>query len=444
MRFWDVLEGGANAVSDDSVTTDEEREANALEQRGNLLWEQLYNDAPSAFDLAGYGMYGGGMDDAWFQNWLDQSGYDYADGGGAVAPTYAPRPGGAAPTGATIGSATTTGTHNKGGAPTVDQSGWGGLYEADTARGDANQWDPDVDGDGRVTDAERAYMQAKVNGDLDYASFLNTSVGTQHYGVDQDGNYIDGSYHSDGMPRGGGRGIDPEALRSMAEEAFVREQMGKDPLWGLQVNQESALASAQADPNAIAAQNYTLGGLRDIYEAGGYTDEERGQNRLAQQDAARFAQSQRAASQQQAAMRGMNQSGASMMGALMADQGGANRAADAATRYNIAGHQRSMDALTRHGDLGGQMRQSSWNEDTTRRTALDNWNQYRTGQIQQRQQQWGAAQQDAYGNRQTALSGLTGQWGGSVQRADQQEQQGKDDFIGAVAGLAGLGDDEDD
>jgi hypothetical protein len=71
-----------------------------------------------------------------------------------------------------------------------------------------------------------------------------------------------------------------------AQMQWVQEQLAQNPLFGLNVNDESALAGAGADPASIAAQRRALGQMQGIYDAGGYTDSERAQLQMAQRDAA--------------------------------------------------------------------------------------------------------------------------------------------------------------
>jgi hypothetical protein len=411
--FLGGLTGGLNGLADPFIETDDEREADRLQDQGNDYWEALYNDAPSAYDLAGYSMPGFGepMPDEWFQNWMQENPQALADSGMAPSSGYTYSPDG-------------RGDYDNG-----DRTGTRPTYVGTESMG------------GRTT-AQSSLTPWTHEGSNTYVVDGGAPVpGTTAHNK--------GGAESTGRVPGTGTGNPLTDMRSIAEEAWRAEQMQGNPLWGLQVNDESALAGAQADPNSIAAQNRYLGDLRGIYEAGGYTDVERGQNRLAQQDAARFEQSQRAAQQQQMAMRGMNQSGASMMGALAAQQGGANRAADSATQFNIAGHQRALDALQNYGTQANDMRRSSWDEDTTRRTALDTWNQYRTDLIGQRQRDWGQAQGDAYGYRQQSLAGATGQWNGSTDRADAQEAQTANQTRYAISQIgsgsgSGSNDDEED
>jgi hypothetical protein len=321
-----------NTVADPMVTTDEEHEAEQMGEDNLDLLQNLYNEAPSGYDLSGMDLFGLQMPDGYINEFM-------ASGNG-TSPDF-------------------------------------GEYSYDASGGASR-------GDAAISELQRRIEETRTAN----------------------------------MPG--------------ARQAYVNDQLAKDPLAFLQVNQESALASAQADPGSIAAQNRYLGDMRSIYEQGGYTEQERSQNRLAQQDASRYEQSQRAAAQQQAAMRGMNQSGAAMMGALSAQQGGANRAADSATQFGIAGQQRALQSLMNYGQQANQMRQSSWNEDTARRGALDSWNQYRTGQINQRAQQMGGAQGTSYGMRTDAANALIGGRNDSIDRREDEENRNSAGFYNAI------------
>jgi hypothetical protein len=331
------------------------------------------------------------MPEDWLQSWLSENGYAT---GGSTSPR--------------VVSTSPPGTMSPTGRPMT--TGSGGTF---------------LPADGLSTPEGQIPAPPRYDfGDKGGGRLVMTPDGPQMIYPDSEG--------GEGGGEGGGAPPSAADLRAQAQEAWMMEQLAQDPLYGLQVNQDSALASAQADPESIAAQRYALGGLRGIHEAGGWTEAEQAQNRLAQQDSSRYEQSQRAAVQQQAAMRGMNQSGAAMMGALSAQQGGANRAADSADRFAIAGQQRALQSLMQYGNQAGQMRGQSWTEDTTRRGAADEHNRYRTDLIQGRQREWGDAQGASYGGQQSSLAGLTGQWDGSIDRGDRDADETWERIVGAA------------
>jgi hypothetical protein len=217
-----------------------------------------------------------------------------------------------------------------------------------------------------------------------------------------------------------------DRLTQEAQQQWVQEQIAKDPLFGLQVAENSQLAGASPDAGAYMAQRNALRHMQGIYDAGGYTDSERAQLQMSQRDAAMGERSQRLAVQQQMAARGMGGGGMEMMGALAAQQGGANRAANDANQIAIAGQQRALQALQQSGDWAGQMRTQSFSEDATRRDAADAWNRYQTGLIGDRQEQLAGANQQGFNNAATTTAMQTGQYANAAGYYGQQEQEGED------------------
>jgi hypothetical protein len=198
-------------------------------------------------------------------------------------------------------------------------------------------------------------------------------------------------------------------LAAWEDEYQRRLQTAKnDPYFGLEQLGDPEAGQTAADPEAIAAQRRALQGMGDIYDQGGYTAAERAQNQLAQRDAAMGERSQRLAVQQQAASRGMGGGGMELMGALAAQQGGANRASDAAAQFAIAGQQRAMQALQNYGQQAGQMRNQSFGEDQTRRSARDAWTAANVGARNDWTQARGDAVQTGFDNDYQATVGLTG------------------------------------
>lgn len=331
----------------------------------------------------------------------------------------------------------------------------GGL----AASGGASGWQDALDGipilDGFVTSSdEQAQMDAAAEAEIAWNNILYNGMPSQGdlqgydlYGVPQE--YID-QYIADhtanpeqwqpgegaataqgdrvglrdrpGGGRFGGQTNRAGDLEAEAREAYYREQLANDPLWGLQVADQSQLEGAAADPYSIESQRRALQQMQGIYDAGGYTDTERAQLQLSQRDAAMGERSQRLAALEGARARGMGGGGMELMGALAAQQGGANRASDWANQIAIAGQQRALQALQNSGQMASQMRSQSFGEDSGRRAAADAWNQYQTGLIQQRQAGMGDAAQQGFNNQVTATAGLTGQLANTQQLHGQREE----------------------
>jgi hypothetical protein len=275
----------------------------------------------------------------------------------------------------------------------------------------------------------------------------------QGYGIygDAPDEYVD-QYVSDNATLGGmdrsGRtagqrprglaGVEREGLEADANEAYIAEQLANDPLWGLQVADNSQLEGAAADPYSIEAQRTALQNMQGIYDAGGYTAAERAQLQMSQRDAAMNERSQRLAVQENARARGMGGGGMELMGALAAQQGGANRANDWANQIAVAGQQRAMQALQNSGNMAAQMRGQSFNEDTTRRQAADDWNRWQTNLIGGRQAQMADANQQAWNNQLVATQGLTGGNEALSGYHAAQEQEGQDNWQHTVQTAAAI------
>lgn len=208
-----------------------------------------------------------------------------------------------------------------------------------------------------------------------------------------------------------------------AFEGLEGELPSELDLLGGTENADSQLAGAEADAGAIAAQRAALAQLSQIAQ-GGYTAEEAAAMQRMRMETAQQEQSQRQAVQQQMAMRGMAGSGAELAGQLAAQQGGANRMNEQQLETQAQAQRRALQALGMQGDLSSGMRGQSFDEESTRRGAADDftrWNLDRRG---------GAAQQ-RYANRfglaqsQSDASGRSAEMAGG-RRSEVQEQQNRD------------------
>jgi hypothetical protein len=406
---------------DPFMSSSDERSEEEYRAQSMQAIEGLGAYMPSQADLMGLtSSMGGGMTDDWYNQWLQSSGYGPQTRTGAPPSTttrYAP------------GTRTTAG-----GGVSVDP--YSGGYRSSAVSGSGTQNKGNIGGgqpfgmsdeDWEAYQARRAQAEREGREGADGTGGTgDITVNTSHYGMDRDGNYIPGSAGGS-APSMSGRRAPEGDLRQMAAQAWMQEQMRKDPYFGLSQLGTPEMAGAAADPQSIEAQRRALQQMQGIADAGGWTQEEKSQNRMAQQDASRYEQSQRAAAQQQAAMRGMNQSGAAMMGALSAQQGGANRAADSADRFAIEGQRRALQAMQQAGNWGGQMRSQSFGEDAQRRQARDAWTQANVGAQNDWTRYRGQMAQQAYGNRENQTALLSGQYGDQADwYGERSEDTGED------------------
>jgi hypothetical protein len=143
----------------------------------------------------------------------------------------------------------------------------------------------------------------------------------------------------------------------------------------------SALANLAADPMDVLAQRQTMAQYGDIAREG-YTDLDRRALDQAFQQSRREEQSQRGAVMDAAARRGDVSGGNALAGSLMAQQGGANRANQFGTNVALEGRRRAMEALAAQGNMAGQMRSQGVSEQAQRGGAIDAFNQWSTGNLQ--------------------------------------------------------------
>jgi len=132
----------------------------------------------------------------------------------------------------------------------------------------------------------------------------------------------------------------------------------------------SQAATAQADPEAIAAQKDALGkatALTGIQE----TAEEKFMREQARRKQERDLRSQRGADKNSLLARGAYGSGAEIAMAGQAQQEASERRALEEMGANANAQQRALVAIGRMGTISGQMRDSSFNEESTRGTAAD-------------------------------------------------------------------------
>ena len=143
----------------------------------------------------------------------------------------------------------------------------------------------------------------------------------------------------------------------------------------------SALANLAADPMDVLAQRQTMAQYGDIAREG-YTDLDRRALDQAFQQSRREEQSQRGAVMDAAARRGDVSGGNTLAGSLMAQQGGANRANQFGTNVALEGRRRAMEALAAQGNMATNMRGQGFSEQAQRGGAIDAFNQWSTGNLQ--------------------------------------------------------------
>lgn len=200
-----------------------------------------------------------------------------------------------------------------------------------------------------------------------------------------------------------------------AYEGLEEEMPTELDLLGGREWQDSELAGAQADAEAIESQKAALAALENIAR-GGYSPEEAAAMQRMRMETAQQEQAQRQALQQQFAARGMAGGGAEIAAQLAAQQGGANRANEMTLETQAQAQRRALQALAAQGDLSSGIRGQSFDEEATRRSAVDDFNRWNL------ERRGGAAQQ-GYDNRFGLSQAQSQAAGQTAQLAAQRRQE---------------------
>jgi hypothetical protein len=252
--------------------------------------------------------------------------------------------------------------------------------------------------------------------------------------------------------------LDGSSARAAEAQARAEEQRNRD-IWGgladwapsaddlaVEYEQEgdvagpgrSELGDARADQTSLRAQHAALRQMQD-WSRGDLTAADLAQRDAMQRGQAQMARGQREALMQQAQARGMGGSGMALLSAQQADESATARSADYDAQLQAMAQQRALQALQGAGSLSSQMRGQSFGEDSTRRSAIDDFNRWQTDYQRGREQRntgWrnqtrdsrSGARQQAYENRERAAAGMTNQYGTDVARrqgeAARRDQQG--------------------
>jgi hypothetical protein len=216
-----------------------------------------------------------------------------------------------------------------------------------------------------------------------------------------------------------------EQIPGLEEQQVNLERQGRSGMW-----------SALADPESIAAQRESLGGLREIISGRGMTEADRARLQLAQQEQGGFMRGQREAVQQNMAERGMGGSGSELAGLLSGQQAATQGLASTNAQMAIAAQQRHDAALQGLGGLGGQMRGQSFGEAASRASAQDAINQFNARTQAQQEMQHKGLYQTQFGNRSGVAAGLSGQY--QAEAARQQAQAASEEAFRNMAFSAGL------
>jgi len=192
----------------------------------------------------------------------------------------------------------------------------------------------------------------------------------------------------------------------------------------------------------------------------GFTPAEQQMMEANQRQQAQMARSQRDALSQQAEARGMGGAGLSFLSQQQAGEAATGQQADYQAQMAMAAQQRALQGMQAYGSLGSQFYGQSFDQDATRRSAIDDFNRWQTeyrrdvgernanrrdrtaeGRAGANQQSW--ENQYRAGRDQAADRG---QYGNAVsneqryqQQRDDERMQGYMDSVTSIAGGAAGG-----
>lgn len=192
-----------------------------------------------------------------------------------------------------------------------------------------------------------------------------------------------------------------------------------------QMAQDSLMGNIETDSRLSGAQYAALDQLGELSQ-GGLNLQDKADladihGSVARQDAGR-----QAAIMQGMAERGMGGSGMELAQKLQSQSAGADRAAGNSRSVAAQAQQRALDAIMRRGQLGGEMREQQFGEDSAKARAQDAMNLYNTGLLNEGQRntqnisnmntgvshrnagQANEVAQQNFNNERSKLEGITG------------------------------------
>jgi hypothetical protein len=255
-----------------------------------------------------------------------------------------------------------------------------------------------------------------------------------------------------------------DAMRRLGESAPTVDDLVADysmeNAYGADVRgpDRSELGTAHGEDNYI---NAALRMLQEQAGTQGFTPAERAMMQASERNQAQMARSQRDAIAQQAEARGMGGSGMALVQSQLAGEQATQRQADYQAQMQMAAQQRALQSMQALGGLGGAYYGQTFDQEATRRGAIDDFNRWQTeyrrdvsGRNAQRRdaqaEQRAGGSQQVYENsyqRTRDEAGDRGEYGNAIvgerrfqqQRDDARAAQMIDTVSSTVGGAAGGG-----
>lgn len=137
------------------------------------------------------------------------------------------------------------------------------------------------------------------------------------------------------------------------------------------IQQASTQAGVTPNPEASRAQFESLNQLQKIVQEGGLTAIDKAKLNEIRNQINTQNRGNQLALQNEFQSRGLGGSGLELASRLVADQNSANRAADQSTDVAALAQQRALQAILSSGQLGGQIREQQFTEDSSKAKSAD-------------------------------------------------------------------------
>lgn len=221
-------------------------------------------------------------------------------------------------------------------------------------------------------------------------------------------------------------GVPPDESLPIVFQQFQQAGMLTPELEDAILQTHTAMTGVQTDPQLRTAQLNALQMIGDRSRLG-FGPEERAAFNKVQQEVGRNAEAKRQQIIQNMQARGMGGSGTELAAALSASQAQDELASEQGDRLAASAAQNALQAMSQYGQLGGQIRQQDFGEQSDRARAQDEMNRFNVVSQQGVQQRnvasQNAAQASNIGRQQATADRNVGLSNQELYRQSQARQQ---------------------
>ena len=208
----------------------------------------------------------------------------------------------------------------------------------------------------------------------------------------------------------------------------------------------SAMENVNVDPKLMQAQMNALSKLQEVGEGGGMTATDRARLARIQMENDAALKGQQGAIMQNLATRGLSGGMSEMVGRQLAAQEAANRQAQQGMDVKAQAEQRALDAIMQSGQLGGQIGQQQFAQQSQIAQAKDLINKFNAQNLQDvgsrnvqgrnQAQEWNAQKRQNVANQNVGLGNQAQMYNLNLPQQNFQNQLGR--ATGQATGITNL------